>query len=71
MSEVKNIPTRFALVKRAQKILKDIDDYFEDTSDYGLSLQEADPDGMMMRMRKGLIEMLEREGRLRAEGKIK
>jgi ABC-type enterochelin transport system substrate-binding protein len=64
MKGVKNIPTRFALVKRAEKILSDIDKYFEEADSFGLSTKEADPDGLMMNMRKGLVAMLEREGRL-------
>lgn len=64
MSEVKNIPTRYALIKRMQKLLKEIDDFFEEAADFGLSVQEADPDGQMMSMRKGLIASLEREKRL-------
>lgn len=64
---VKNIPTRYALVKRMEKLLKEIDDYFEDAADYGVSVQDADPDGMMQSIRKGLIESLTREGRIRIE----
>ncbi len=59
-----NIPTRFAIVKRAEKLLKEIDDYFEEASTFGLSVKEADPKGEMMGWRKGIIAMLEREGRL-------
>jgi hypothetical protein len=60
-----NIPTRYALIKRMEKLLKEIDDYFDDASNYGLSVAEADPKGEMMAWRKGLIASLEREGRLR------
>lgn len=59
-----NIPTRYAIVKRAEKMLKEIDSYFEDAADHGLSVAEADPTGEMMGWRKGIIAMLEREGRL-------
>jgi hypothetical protein len=59
-----NIPTRYALVKRMHKLLKEIDDYFEDAADHGLTVAEADPKGEMMAWRKGLVASLEREGRL-------
>jgi hypothetical protein len=62
---VKNIPTRFALIKRAQKILKDIDDFFEDADMYGLTMADVDPDGLMQGIRKNLVSMLEREGHIR------
>ena len=62
---VANIPTRFALIKRAEKMLKDIDDYFEDAAHFGLSVKEADPTGEMMGWRRGILSMLEREGRLK------
>lgn len=64
MAEPVNIPTRYALVKRMQKLLKEIDDYFEDAESYGLTVAEADPKGEMMAWRKGLVASLEREGRL-------
>lgn len=64
MSAVRHIRTRFAIVKRAEKILGEIDKLFEDAADYGLSVAEADPHGELTAMRKGLIAMLEREGRL-------
>lgn len=63
-----NIPTRYALIKRAEKILSDIDRYFEDACNFGLSVQEADPQSDLVNMRKGIIEMLIREGRLKPEG---
>ncbi len=59
-----NIPTRYALVKRMQKLLKEIDDYFDDAANYGLTTAEADPKGEMMELRKSLTASLEREGRL-------
>lgn len=65
MGTVKNIPTRLALVRRAEKILKDIDDYFEEAADFGLSVADADPRGEMVALRKGLVAMLEREGRIK------
>lgn len=71
MDEVKNIPTRFAIVKRAEKILKEIDDYFQDADDFGLTVAEADPKGEMMACRKGILGMLEREGWLKKKGLIK
>lgn len=64
MSAVTNIRTRFALVKRAEKLLKEIDDYFQDADHFGLSVAEADPRGELVAIRKGLIHMLEREGRI-------
>jgi hypothetical protein len=66
VSAVHNISTRYALVKRATKMLEDIDDYFEDAADFGLSVEEADPRGEMVAIRKGLIEMLENERRIKA-----
>ena len=69
MSAARNIPTRFAIVKRAEKILKEVDDYFEDAANFGLSVEEADPRGELVAVRKGIIAMLERERRLRAGGK--
>jgi hypothetical protein len=56
-----NIPTRYAIVMRAKKLLKEIDDYFEDAANFGLNVKEADPTGEMMGWRKGIIAMLERE----------
>ena len=64
MSAVTNIRTRFAIVKRAKKMLKDIDVLFEDADDFGVSVEELDPRGELVAIRKGLIAMLEREGRL-------
>lgn len=66
-----NIPTRYALIKRLEKLLKEIDDYLQEASDYGLTLAESDPKGEMMAIRRGIIASLENEGRLRAAGKIK
>lgn len=66
MSAVRNIPTRFALVKRAEKLLKEINDYFDEADSFGLSIAEADPRGEMMAMKTGLLAMLEREGRIKA-----
>lgn len=63
---IKNIPTRYALIKRAEKILSDIDGYFEDASNFGLSVKEADPKSDLVNMRDGIIAMLTREGRLKA-----
>lgn len=60
-----NIQTRYALIKRMEKLLKDIDDYFDDCDAYGLTMAEADPKGEMMAWRRGLVASLEREGRLR------
>lgn len=60
-----NIPTRFALIKRAEKILKDIDDFFDEADSYGLSPYEADPGAVLTKMRRGLMDLLIREGRLR------
>ena len=34
MAKVTNIRTRYAIVKRAQKILKEVDAYFEDAADF-------------------------------------
>ena len=65
MSAVTNIRTRFALVKRAEKLLKEIDDYFEDAANFGLSVEDADPRGELVAIRKGLIHMLEREGQIK------
>lgn len=62
---VVNIPTRYALIKRAEKILSEIDRYFEDATNFGLSMQEADPQNDLVNMRKGIIAMLQREGRLK------
>lgn len=70
MSAVKNIPTRYALVKRAKKLLKEIDDYFEEAADFGLSLTDSDPRGEMVAIRKGLIAMLEREGWIGSAGSV-
>ena len=64
MSSVRNIRTRFAIVKRAEKILKEVDAYFEDAADFGLSVEEADPRGELVAVRKGIIAMLENEQRL-------
>jgi hypothetical protein len=64
MGDATHIPTRYALVKRMQKILKDIDDYYQDCDDFGLTLKEADPDGVMGKIRAGLIDSLDREKRL-------
>ncbi len=61
---VANIPTRFAIVKRAQKILKEVDAYFEEAADFGLSVADADPTGEMMAVRKGIVAMLARERQL-------
>jgi hypothetical protein len=61
---VQNIRTRFAIVKRAEKLLKTVDDFFEDAADFGLSVDEADPRGELVAIRKGIIAMLENERRL-------
>lgn len=63
--KVVNIPTRLALIKRAEKILADIDDYFCDADLWGLSPAEADPDGMMQKLRTGIVSMLIKEGRIK------
>lgn len=63
---VANIPTRFAIVRRAERILKEVDDYFEDAADFGLSVTDADPKGELVAIRKGIIAMLERERRIKA-----
>lgn len=68
---VRNIPTRLALVKRAEKLLKEIIDYFEEAGSFGLSVEEADPRGEMVAIKNGLVAMLEREGRLHPPGKYK
>lgn len=65
MGKVKNIQTRLALIHRAEKILKDIDDYFDDADLWGLSLAEADPDDVMRKTRDGLIAMLIKERRIK------
>lgn len=65
MPKVINIPTRLALIKRAEKMLADIDQYFSDADLWGLSTAEADPDGMMKKMRDGLIGMLIKERRIK------
>lgn len=62
---VANIPTRYALIKRAEKILGEIDRYFEDAENFGLTLIEADPQSDLINMRKGIIAMLQREGRIK------
>lgn len=64
MGEPVHIPTRYALIKRAEKILAEIDKYFEDADSFGLSLAESDPASFLVNMRKGIIAMLQREGRL-------
>jgi hypothetical protein len=63
--KVSNIPTRFALIKRAEKILRNIDDFFEDADSYGLTVADVDPDGLMQHIRADIIAMLQREGRLK------
>ncbi len=63
-TKVVNIRTRFAIVKRGQKLLKEVDAYFEDAADFGLSAKDADPDGKMMAIRKGILAMLDNERRL-------
>ena len=68
---VSNIPTRYALVKRMEVLLKQIDDYFQDADEWGLPLEQSDPHGQLMAIRKGLIQSLEREGRIRRERIIK
>ena len=60
MSEHRLI-TRYAIIKRAQKILKEIDSIFDDAEAWGLSAKEADPTGEMLKIRKSLVSMLERE----------
>lgn len=65
MSKPVNIPTRYALIKRMEKLLKEIDDYFEVASSYGLSVLEADPGEVLIKIRAGLIKSLQNEGRLR------
>lgn len=62
---ITNIPTRLALIHRAEKLLKEIDDYFSDADLWGLSYAESDPDGMMQKMRTGLVSMLIKEGRIK------
>ena len=62
---VSNIPTRLALIKRAETILSDIDKYFSDADQWGLSADEADPDGLLHGMRAGLVSMLLKEGRIK------
>lgn len=64
MSDVKHIGTRLALVRRAEKQLKEIDDYFDDVAHAELSAEEADPRGEMAALRKGLIRTLENEKKL-------
>ncbi len=66
MSAPVNIPTRYALVKRAEKILREIDDFFQDADDFGLTIKEADPKGALIKIRAGIISMLENEGRIKA-----
>lgn len=63
--KVANIPTRLALIHRSEKMLKDIDQYFSDADLWGLSPVEADPDGMMQKIRDGLVKMLIKEGRIK------
>ncbi len=60
-SEVTHIPTRYALVKRAVKLLKEIDGYFRDAEAFGVSAKDADPNGEMTALRQSIIKMLERE----------
>lgn len=65
MTGVTNIPTRLALIHRAEKILADVDQYFSDADAWGLSPAESDPDGVMRRMQRGLVAMLVKEGRMK------
>lgn len=60
------ISTRPALIKRGKKLLKEINSYFEDAAIYGLTTQDIDEDGMLQKIRAGLVQMLtrEREGRV-------
>jgi hypothetical protein len=61
---VTNIRTRYAIVKNAERLLKQVDDFFEDAANWGVSVAEADPRGELVAIRKGLIHMLDNERRL-------
>jgi len=58
-------PARYALIKRVEKLLKEIDDYFDDANEFGLSVEQADPRGDLTKIRIGLISTLVREGRIK------
>lgn len=64
MSAARNIRTRLAIVRRAEKMLKDINVFFDDAASAGFSVEEVDPHGEMVAIRRGLVAMLERERRL-------
>ncbi len=59
-----NILTRLALVRRAEKMLVEIDSILSTAAHVGISADEVDPDGQMRNARKGIIGMLENEQRL-------
>lgn len=65
---VTRIVTHYAIMKRAQNIIKEIDKMFEDGESWGLTLKEIDPDEQMLNIRRGLIAMLEREKQI---GRVK
>lgn len=56
-----HIPTRYALVRRGEKIRDEIDTYFEDAASYGLASEQADPGGELRAIRSALMAMIDRE----------
>lgn len=59
-----HIPTRQALISRGAKIRFDIDEYFADAAGFGLTVEQADPDGVLQKIHKALCVMLDREREL-------
>ncbi len=65
---VHHILTRPALVARMEKLLAEINSYFEDSAALGFTMAEVDADGFMRKIQQGLIASLANEHRI-AEAK--
>lgn len=61
---VKKLINPYALTKRAEKSIADIDKYFQDAESFGLKLAESDPNGELLNIRKALIAMIGNEKRI-------
>lgn len=66
MSEenVTRLVNPYALQKRARKIIDDIDKFFQDADEFGISYKEADPNEQLLKIRKACVDMLDNERKI-------